>query len=72
MAESTSQRIIAEAALAKKFGTEIDKRANQLDIPALVTAVEKFDPAIPTPDGDTSPTNEIEIARDTDGVPYLK
>lgn len=69
MADSTIERVIAEAALAKKFGTEIDKRANQVDIPALVVAVEVFDPAI---DPDSDPTNEIEIALDTDGIPYLK
>lgn len=69
MADSTVERVIAEAALAKRFETKINERASLADIPALVEEVENFDPAT---DGDTDATNEIEIGIDTDGVPYLK
>lgn len=68
MAESTSRRIIAEAALARRFDHEISERASLADIPTLVSAVEAFDDS---PDGDKSSTNEIEIAFDVDGIPYL-
>lgn len=71
MADETIDRVVAEAALAERFKTEIDRRASVLNVPQLVTAVEAFDPLILPPDGDTSSTNELEIGLDTDGVPYL-
>jgi len=72
MSDSTIDRVVAEGALAKRFENQINERASLADIPALVEAVEVFDPSVPTPDGDGDSTNEIEIAVDTDGVPYLK
>lgn len=73
MFDPTTERVINEAALAKRFETEIDKRANRaVDIPALVDAVNKTQPIDEVNDADSSPTNELEIGIDTDGVPYLK
>lgn len=72
MADETIERVVAEAALAKRYETQVNERASLADIPALVAAVERFDPTIEPPDGDLSPTNELEIGIDTDGVPYLK
>lgn len=64
MSEETKKRVISEAALAKRFETEINERASTADIPALIETVEahsvggggSFEPA---------------IALDTDGVPYI-
>ena len=64
----TIKRIVAEAALAKRFETEINERASLADIPTLVEAVNLENPH----DEDTDSTNELEIGFDTDGVPYLK
>jgi hypothetical protein len=66
MAEETIKRVVAEAALAKRFASEINERASLADIPALVEDVESM--TVPSEGG----TTESEIAYDTDGVPYLK
>lgn len=61
----TVRRVIAEAALAKRFETEINERASLADIPALIDSVESEQtPGLPG-SGDSS------IAFDTDGVPYI-
>lgn len=59
--DDTTQRVVAEAALAKRYETDINERASKANIPALVEEVEKH-----TTSGGPSP-----IALDTDGVPYI-
>lgn len=54
----TVKRIVAEAAVAKRFENEIHERASSADIPVLVENAERHSPQSP-------------IAFDTDGVPYL-
>jgi hypothetical protein len=66
MADETVDRVIAEAALARRFATEIDERASKADIPTLVENVESM--TVPSEGG----TAMEEIGFDTDGVPYLK
>lgn len=68
MSDPSVERIISEAALAKRFENEINERASKADIPTLVEAVNLENPH----DEDTDSTNELEIGFDTDGVPYLK
>ena len=63
MTDQTIKRVVAEAALAKRFETDINERASLADIPALVEEVEKFDAEAASV---TSP-----IALDTDGTPYI-
>lgn len=64
MSESTKTRVIVEAALAKRFETEINERASTADIPALIESVETHSSSS---GGDTDPV----VALDTDGVPYI-
>lgn len=62
------ERVLNEAALAKRFENEINERASKADIPTLVNRVTKDNPT----DGDLDPTNELELGFDTDGAPYIK
>ena len=66
MAEETIQRVVAEAALARRLGSQIDERASKADIPALVEEVE----VLVASEGGGTPS-DAEIGYDTDGVPYL-
>lgn len=43
MSDTTIDRVVAEAALAKRFSTKIDELASQADIPVLVEAVEVYE-----------------------------
>lgn len=58
MSDPSVERIISEAALAKRFENEINERASKADIPTLVNRVSRQNP--------------VEIGIDTDDVPYLK
>lgn len=58
--DDTTERVVAEAALAVKYHTQIHERASKSSIPALVDEVEKHSTGGPSP-----------IALDTDGVPYI-
>lgn len=59
MSDPTTRRVIAEAALAKRFETEINERASLADIPALVGEVDRRS------------NQGVAIALDDDGVPYI-
>ena len=47
MSDDTKNRVIAEAALAQRYHNEINERASQATIPALVARVERLAPASP-------------------------
>lgn len=64
MSDETVNRVVAEAALARRHENEINKRASKATIPTLVADVKRLAP--PGEGGAASP-----IALDTDGVPYL-
>lgn len=45
MSDSTIERVVSEAALAKRHQTRINERASKADIPTLVDLVEKLAPS---------------------------
>ena len=61
MSDSTIDRVVAEAALAKRFSTKIDELASQADIPVLVEAVEVYESQFASDD-------EVASAFETSGL----
>lgn len=65
MASPAVNRVVAEAALARRLADDVNKLASQNDVSKLVSDVENFDG-----DSDGAPGSS-PIALDTDGVPYV-
>lgn len=64
MSDSTLNRVLAEAALAKRFETDISVRASLSDVDTLLKTVKENS-------SNNTPGVDPSVALDDDGVPYI-